>query len=102
MTVLIPYEMLCNGNIAPVGAGLFLSNKTSYLTETQNHEIHCWNAYIALKFGRQLEAQTTIKFQSNWKVLNTDLSPLKLFVILQGGVLGDIEIGPRGPFTNMV
>ena len=94
MTVLIPYGMLYDFNIEHVleqtPRGLFLSNKTSYLTKTQNHEIGCWNDDIALKFDRQLEAQTTIKFQSNWKVLNTDLSPLKLFVILQGGVLGDI------------
>ena len=53
--------------------GLYsLSGKTS-----RSREIGCYNDSIALKFDRHLgsgAAEVPVKFQSNWRSLNTNLA----------------------------
>ena len=70
--------------------GLYsLSGKTSYrqnLAKSRSREIGCYNDRIVLKFDRHLgsiAAEMVVKFQSDWKSLNTNLAASRLHEILR-------------------
>ena len=63
----------------------------------RGNEIGSLNYCIMLKFNRHIGSTATdvpVKFQSNRKILNTNLAALKLREILKY-ILLDIETGPR-------
>ena len=77
-----------------------ISDKTSYCEISQSLEAQgqVQNVRIALKFGRHISssaAEVPAKFQSDWTILNTNLTASRLCKILQYNVLSDIETGPR-------
>ena len=54
--------------------------------EASKHEIGTLNCCIALKFDRHIDsnaAKVPVKFQSDWTILNTNLSASRLHKILR-------------------
>ena len=65
--------------------------------KSRSYEIGTLNCRIALKFDRHIgsnAAEVPVKFQSDRKILNTNLAASRLYEILRKDVFSDIETGP--------
>ena len=70
---------------------------TTTTTKSRSHENGILNCRIALKFDRHIgstTAEVPVKFQSDRKILHTNLAASRLYEILRKYVFSDIETGP--------